>query len=57
MQFAFGRVMEEAHQQFILGYVSNQGTERAVFRHIRVTSGESDQRRIVNHRQGYIQYP
>ena len=57
MQFAFSRVMEEAHKQYVLGYVSNQGTERAVFRRLKVTSGESDQARIVTHRQGYIQYP
>jgi VWFA-related protein len=57
MQFAFGRIMEEAHKQYVLGYVSNQGTERAVFRRIKVTSGESDQGRIVTHRQGYLQYP
>src|SRR5262249_21234551 len=57
MQFAFGRVMEEAHKQYVLGYVSNQGTERPVFRRIEVTSGDSDQRRIVTHRDGYIQYP
>jgi hypothetical protein len=57
MQFAFSRVMEEAHKQYVLGYVSNQGTERAVFRRIKVTSGESGQGRIVTHRQGYIQYP
>jgi hypothetical protein len=57
IEFAFGRVMEEAHKQYILGYVSNQGTERPVFRRIEVTSGESNQGRIVTHREGYIQNP
>ncbi len=57
IQFAVNRVMEEAHTQYVLGYVSNHVTERAIYRKIRVTSGEPGQGRVVTHREGYFQYP
>jgi len=57
LQLAVNRVMEEAHTQYVLGYISNQGTEKPVFRRIDVTSGDPGQGRIVTHRQGYLQYP
>jgi VWFA-related protein len=56
METAFGRITEQARNQYILGYVSNNTAERlAVFRSIQVKTGSSQH--TVIHRKGYTQYP
>jgi hypothetical protein len=58
MDFAFRRIAEQARTQFVLGYVSNNvAATLGVYRTIVVKSGDPDQKRKVNHRTGYIQYP
>jgi VWFA-related protein len=58
MKFAFGRIAEQARNQYVLGYVSNNtAPSEGVYRKIEVRSGEPDLKRTVAHRQGYMQYP
>jgi len=55
METAFGRITEQARNQYILTYVSNNMTDRGVFRTINVrTRSPKD---TVTHRRGYMQYP
>ena len=55
METAFGRITEQARNQYILTYVSNNVTDRGVFRTIHVkTRSPKD---TVTHRNGYMQYP
>jgi hypothetical protein len=55
MEAAFGRITEQARNQYILTYVSNNLTDRAVFRTINVKTRSSND--TVTHRSGYMQYP
>ena len=55
METAFGRITEQARNQYILTYVSNNRTDRGVFRTINVKTRSSKD--TVTHRSGYMQYP
>jgi VWFA-related protein len=55
METAFGRITEQARNQYILTYVSNNMTDRGVFRTINVKTRSSKD--TVTHRRGYMQYP
>jgi VWFA-related protein len=55
METAFSRITEQARNQYILTYVSNNVTDRRVFRTIKVKTGST--KGTVTHRSGYMQYP
>ena len=58
MEFALSRLVDQARTQYVLGYVSsNTPPPQGAYRKIEVKSGTPDQKRIVVHRKGYIQYP
>jgi VWFA-related protein len=55
MEASFARITEQARNQYILTYVSNNTTDRPLFRTIEVKTRLSKDR--VTHRSGYTQYP
>ena len=55
METAFSRITEQARNQYVLTYVSNNVTDRTVFRTIKVKTRSSKD--TVTHRSGYMQYP
>ena len=55
IESAFSNITEQARYEYVLGYVSNNETQRAVFRNIKVTTRSANQ--TVLHRKGYVQYP
>jgi hypothetical protein len=58
MKFVLGRIVDEARNEYVLGYVSNNTPgDLGVVRNIVVKSGDPSQGRKVNHRKSYVQYP
>jgi VWFA-related protein len=55
MEAGFLKITEQARNQYILTYVSNNETNRPVFRNIEVKTRSSKDR--VTHRSGYMQHP
>ena len=55
METSFGKITEQARNQYILGYVSSNSTRVPVYRTIQVTTRSSNYN--VIHRRGYTQYP
>jgi VWFA-related protein len=55
IESAFSKVTEQARYEYVLGYVSNNETQLAVFRNIKVRTRSANQ--TVFHRTGYVQYP
>jgi len=55
IESAFSNITEQARYEYVLGYVSNNETQFAVFRNIQVRTRSSTQ--TVLHRKGYVQYP
>jgi VWFA-related protein len=56
MEAAFSRITEQARNQYVLGYVSNNRAERGpVFRNIQVKTHPRGY--TVQHRKGYLQNP
>src|SRR3989442_12292815 len=55
IESAFSNITEQARYEYVLGYVSNNETQLAVFRNIKVRTRSANQ--TVLHRKGYVQYP
>jgi VWFA-related protein len=55
IETAFSRVVEQARYQYVLGYVSNNRAETAIFRTITVRTRDGKYK--VVHRRGYTQSP
>jgi VWFA-related protein len=57
METAFSRITEQARNQYVLGYLSDNEPRRnsGVFREINVKTNKPDLK--VTHRKGYIQFP
>jgi hypothetical protein len=57
MGHSLGKLVDQAHEQYVLGYISNNeltGT-RPVFRKIEVKA--RDPKLKITYRPGYLQYP
>src|SRR5215471_18406873 len=57
LALSLGKLVDQAHDQYVLGYVSNNeiSGDRPVFRKIQVKA--RDPKLKITHRPGYLQYP